>query len=116
MNTAHAHPLRGVVTPGEPPGSGTRVRDDIIAAATRVFSQRGYHAASMTEIADEVGIRKPSLYHHIRKKEDLLFAIHEQLIDELSEETTAALATHRRARGADPADPRGQHVVRRAPS
>ena len=41
----------------------------------------------MTEIADEVGIRKPSLYHHIRKKEDLLFAIHEQLIDELIEET-----------------------------
>lgn len=92
MSTAHAHPLRGVVTPGEQPGSGTRVRDDIIAAATRVFSLRGYHAASMTEIADEVGIRKPSLYHHIRKKEDLLFAIHEQLIDELSEETTAALA------------------------
>jgi AcrR family transcriptional regulator len=91
MNTAHAHPLRGVVTPGEPPGQGTRVRDDIIAAATRVFSQRGYHAASMTEIADEVGIRKPSLYHHIRKKEDLLFAIHEQLIDELSQETMAAL-------------------------
>jgi TetR/AcrR family transcriptional regulator, cholesterol catabolism regulator len=92
MNTTHAHPLRGVVTPGEQPGAGTPVRDDIIAAATRVFSQRGYHAASMTEIADEVGIRKPSLYHHIRKKEDLLFAIHEQLIDELSEETMAALA------------------------
>jgi TetR/AcrR family transcriptional regulator, cholesterol catabolism regulator len=67
------------------------VRDDIITAATRVFSLRGYHAASMEEIAGEVGIRKPSLYHHIRKKEDLLFAIHERLIDELIEETSAAL-------------------------
>jgi AcrR family transcriptional regulator len=77
------------------PGSGPQVRADIIAAATRVFSQRGYHAASMVEIADEVGMRKPSLYHHVRKKEDLLFAIHEQLIDELIEQTTSALSTSR---------------------
>lgn len=64
-----------------------KVRADIIAAATRVFSERGYHAASMSEIAEAVGIRKPSLYHHVRKKEDLLFAIHEQMIDELIEQT-----------------------------
>jgi AcrR family transcriptional regulator len=71
------------------------VRADIIEAATRIFSERGYHKASMTEIAAEVGIQKPSLYHHIRKKEDLLFAIHEQLIDELTEETLAAVAAAR---------------------
>ena len=70
-----------------------RVRADIIAAATRVFSERGYHAASMSEIADAVGIRKPSLYHHVRKKEDLLFAIHEQMIDELIHHTTEVLET-----------------------
>ncbi|WP_187369427.1 TetR/AcrR family transcriptional regulator [Baekduia soli] len=64
-------------------GSATPVRADIIAAATRVFSERGYHAASMSEIAAAVGMRKPSLYHHVRRKEDLLFAIHEQMIDEL---------------------------------
>jgi len=67
------------------------VRPDIVDAATRIFSERGYHAASMSEIADRVGMRKPSLYHHIRSKEDLLFAIHEQLIDELIEQTNAAL-------------------------
>jgi TetR/AcrR family transcriptional regulator, cholesterol catabolism regulator len=66
---------------------GQHVRPDIIRAATRVFSARGYHAASMTEIADELGIRKASLYHHVRKKEDLLFAIHEQMVDELIEYT-----------------------------
>ena len=63
------------------------VRPDIIAAATRIFSERGYHAASMSDIADAVGIRKASLYHHVRKKEDLLFAIHETLVDELIDET-----------------------------
>ena len=80
---------RKVSRPSQSPP--VRVRSDIVEAATQVFSERGYHAASMTEIADRVGMRKPSLYHHIRKKEDLLFAIHEQLIDELIEQTTAAL-------------------------
>ena len=84
------------LTTAQPPPDG--VREDIIAAATRIFSERGYHAASMEEIAQAVGIRKPSLYHHVRKKEDLLFAIHEQLIDELIGETTAAIAA-----AADPA-------------
>lgn len=63
------------------------VREDIIHAATRVFSDRGYHAASMAEIAEAVGIRKPSLYHHVRKKEDLLFLIHERMVDELIQQT-----------------------------
>lgn len=71
------------------------VREDIVEAATRVFSRRGYHAASMSEIADEVGMRKPSLYHHVRKKEDLLFAIQEQLIDELIDKTMAVVSTSR---------------------
>jgi TetR/AcrR family transcriptional regulator, cholesterol catabolism regulator len=71
----------------------TDVRPDIIAAATRIFSEYGYHAATMTQIATALGIQKPSLYHHVRKKEDLLFAIHEQLIDELIEETVAIAST-----------------------
>jgi TetR/AcrR family transcriptional regulator, cholesterol catabolism regulator len=72
------------------PTEPLKVRPDIIAAATRVFSEHGYHAATMSQIADAVGMRKPSLYHHVRKKEDLLFAIHEQLIDELIGETLSA--------------------------
>lgn len=75
------------------------VRPDIIEAATRIFSERGYHAASMSDIADAVGIRKASLYHHVRKKEDLLFAIHETLVDELIDETLAVSSS-----SASPAD------------
>jgi AcrR family transcriptional regulator len=80
------------------------VREDIILAATRVFSDRGYHAASMAEIAEAVGIRKPSLYHHVRKKEDLLFAIHERMVDELIEQTmpvfTSSMTPAEKLRGA----------------
>lgn len=79
--------LAAVETTAAPAPSG--VRPDIIEAATRIFSERGYHAASMSDIADAVGIRKASLYHHVRKKEDLLFAIHEALVDELIDETLA---------------------------
>ncbi|MBI3628323.1 MAG: helix-turn-helix transcriptional regulator, partial [Candidatus Rokubacteria bacterium] len=35
---------------------------DIIAAAARLFSDKGYHAATVQDIADEVGILKGSLY------------------------------------------------------
>lgn len=82
---------RAQIVEAEPPSAPTPsgVRPDIIAAATRIFSERGYHAASMSDIADAVGIRKASLYHHVRKKEDLLFAIHESLVDELIDETMA---------------------------
>src|SRR3954452_4944624 len=83
---------RAQTVEAEPPSAAAPpagVRPDIIEAATRIFSERGYHAASMSDIADAVGIRKASLYHHVRKKEDLLFAIHEALVDELIDETLA---------------------------
>jgi len=49
--------------------------DEIIAAAARVFRTKGYHAATVQDIADEVGILKGSLYHHLASKEDLLYLI-----------------------------------------
>ena len=49
--------------------------DEIITAAAKVFQTKGYHAASVQDIADEVGILKGSLYHHFDSKEDLLYLI-----------------------------------------
>ena len=69
------------------------IRDDIVEAAAAVFSAQGYHAASMQDVADRVGIRKASLYHHVRSKADLLYAIHERLIDLLIAETLAVIST-----------------------
>lgn len=51
---------------------------EILDAAITVFSQRGYSAASLQEIAERVGILKGSLYHYIDSKESLLFRILEQ--------------------------------------
>jgi TetR/AcrR family transcriptional regulator, cholesterol catabolism regulator len=66
-------------------------RDQLLAEAARVFAAKGYAAASVQEIADAVGIRKPSVYKHFRSKEDLLLgnlelghALREAAIAEIS--------------------------------
>nr|MBN1229726.1 TetR family transcriptional regulator [Anaerolineae bacterium] len=50
-------------------------RDSIVEAAIALFNQNGYHATSMRDIAREVDIKKPSLYHHFESKEAILLAI-----------------------------------------
>lgn len=45
---------------------------EIIRAAARVFKDKGYHAATVQDIASEVGMLKGSLYYHIQGKEQLL--------------------------------------------
>lgn len=61
-------------------------REDILAAAAQVISQKGYHAASMADIAEAVNLRKPSLYHHINSKQEILFDLLEQALDLLTAE------------------------------
>ncbi len=41
-------------------------------AALELFGERGYDGVSMAELAERVGIAKPSLYNYFRSKEDLL--------------------------------------------
>lgn len=50
-------------------------RAEVIDAATRVFHEKGYEASSIQDVADALGILKGSLYYYIESKEDLLFAI-----------------------------------------
>ncbi len=49
--------------------------DLIYSAATRLFSEKGYRGASLQDLAQEVGIRKASLYHYVTNKEELLYHI-----------------------------------------
>jgi AcrR family transcriptional regulator len=56
----------------------------ILDVAADIFHRRGYDATSMQDIADAVGILKGSLYHYITSKEDLLFGIVEQMLQELT--------------------------------
>ena len=47
-------------------------KEDIIKAAALIFSQKGYSAASMQDIAEAVNLRKASLYHHVNSKQEIL--------------------------------------------
>ena len=49
--------------------------EDIVDAAAQLFSEQGYAATSIQDIADSVGLLKGSLYHYIHTKEDLLEAV-----------------------------------------
>ncbi|WP_418060666.1 TetR/AcrR family transcriptional regulator [Pimelobacter simplex] len=46
----------------------------IVAAASRQFERKGFHDASIADIAAEVGITGPALYRHFRNKHELLVA------------------------------------------
>jgi AcrR family transcriptional regulator len=50
-------------------------RTEIVAAAAQVFATDGYSNVGMREVADAVGIRGASLYHHFSSKEEILYAI-----------------------------------------
>ena len=52
-----------------------RRREEIVSAAARTFAEQGYAAVGMREIADAVGVRGASLYHHFASKEEILYAV-----------------------------------------
>ena len=47
-------------------------RAEILARAAEAFSELGYRGTTVDELARRVGLRKGSLYHHVRSKEELL--------------------------------------------
>ncbi|MFD2421988.1 TetR/AcrR family transcriptional regulator [Amycolatopsis pigmentata] len=71
----------------------TERRAQLLAAAQRVFSANGYHAAAMDEIAEQAGVSKPVLYQHFPGKLDLYIALLENHVDTLVRAVRDALAS-----------------------
>ena len=61
---------------GRPPDSHLqeRRRAEILDAATKVFSSRGFAAADVQEIADKTGVGKGTIYRYFSSKEELFLA------------------------------------------
>ena len=54
-------------------------RDEILAAATRLFAEHGVADVTMSQIASRAGLRQASLYYWFRRKEEILAEIVEQV-------------------------------------
>jgi AcrR family transcriptional regulator len=50
-------------------------REALIASARDVFAHRGFHAASLEEIAEAAGFTRGAVYSNFENKEDLFFAV-----------------------------------------
>lgn len=60
-------------------------KEKIFDVALDLFSQKGFDAVSVREIAREVGIRESSIYNHYKSKEDILDAIIDYFMSELTQ-------------------------------
>ena len=61
--------------------------DEIMDAAVKLFAKKGYHATSISDISEAVGLGRGALYYYILSKEDLLWEIHKRHVDPLLEAT-----------------------------
>ena len=50
-------------------------REELTRIAARLFAEKGYQGTSLADLAEQLGVQKPSLYHHIASKEDLLWEV-----------------------------------------
>jgi AcrR family transcriptional regulator len=80
----------------------------VLRTAIELFNARGYDATSMGDLADELGITKSAIYHHVPSKEHLLA----QALDEALDELDAVIGTARQGDGS--AYQRLRGVVRRS--
>jgi AcrR family transcriptional regulator len=55
-----------------------QTRDTLLEAAEVVFAQRGFHGASLEEIAETAGFTRGAIYKHFTDKEDLFLAVNER--------------------------------------
>jgi len=63
-------------------------KDELLEAAVTLFSQKGFHATTVRDLAEQVGMKSGSLYAHIATKEDLL----EEIVMRSAEQFQAAVA------------------------
>jgi AcrR family transcriptional regulator len=56
-------------------------RQELIAAAARLFASRSYYAVTVDDIGEALGLSGPALYRHFPSKEALLVAVFDQVIE-----------------------------------
>ncbi len=68
-------------------------RETILRAAAIIFQEKGYHAASMQDIAEAVDLKKGSLYHHVSSKQEILLALLDEALRLIVERLEGAITS-----------------------
>jgi len=68
-------------------------RAQLLDAAAKLFSERGFHATSMRDIAKAVGMLSGSIYYHFASKEEMLLAVYEEGVRGMAEAVEQAVAS-----------------------
>jgi AcrR family transcriptional regulator len=74
-------------------------RGALLAAARKLFAERGYADVAMEEVVAAAGVTRGALYHHFGGKRDLFEAVFEQVEQEITEDIAVRALT-----GRDPLD------------
>jgi AcrR family transcriptional regulator len=69
----------------------TVTSEAVVDAALTLFAARGYHGTALSQIAESLGIRTPSLYNHMRSKHELLETIIGRTLDDVLTDFHAAV-------------------------
>jgi len=69
---------------------GQATRRQLVAAATRLFAERGYEATSVETVLEEAGVSRGALYHHFEDKRALFEAVLETVEEDLAAVVMAA--------------------------
>ncbi len=107
-----SHQESAIPQPTAPATSSPRVREkrqrrraEILHAALRAFKEKGFHATTLDDIAEHLGLSKTALYHYFPDKESILWACHQESLAELER-------IIRGARRLDTASAQLGHVIR----
>lgn len=84
-------PVTRLVDGAENAPTGTSTSERLLDTAAKLFWTKGYASTTTREIAELLGVRKASLYHHISSKEDLLFEISVNSLEHITRGVTAAV-------------------------
>lgn len=78
--------------PEEGGETARRRRRQITAEAARLFSERGFSATTIRDIAKAAGILSGSIYYHFASKEEIFLAVHSAGMEAITESVAAAIA------------------------
>lgn len=48
-------------------------REAVLRTAARMFNEKGFHATSLDEVAEQLRVTKPTLYYYVSSKDEILF-------------------------------------------